>query len=162
MVGLAARVRHPSSSCLCSGFLFGELADDTNEGSVLVLQPLVVRLELCQNLQRDKDKVGLQLGAAGWTNPTAQREQQGCRIPSTQHTFNVDNFSVTSPGFLETGCQAWRGREGTRAQQRAREPLELGKPVVRSDAMAPAPGQDQAGRAGTDSELFHPKPVPSG
>lgn len=43
---------------LCSGSLFGELADDTNEGSVLVLQPLVVRLQLCQNLQRDKDKAG--------------------------------------------------------------------------------------------------------
>lgn len=57
MAGLAAHGGHPSSSCLCSGFLFGEFADDTNEGSVLVLQPLVVRLQLCQNLQRDREEV---------------------------------------------------------------------------------------------------------
>lgn len=84
MAGLAACVGHLSSSCLCSGFLFGELADDTNEGSVLVLQPLVVRLQLCQNLQRDKDEVGLQLGTAGWTSPSAQREQQGRGIPAAR------------------------------------------------------------------------------
>lgn len=42
VAGLAAGVGHPSWACLCSGSLFGEFADDTNEGSVLVLQPLVV------------------------------------------------------------------------------------------------------------------------
>lgn len=76
MVGLAADVGHPSLSCLCSGFLFGEFADDTNEGSVLILQPLVVRLQLCQNLQRDKDKVGSE-GLGG---------KRGHCIPITQHT----------------------------------------------------------------------------
>lgn len=75
MVGLAAGVGHPSLSCLCSGFLFGEFADDTNEGSILILQPLVVRLQLCQNLQRDKDKVGSE-GLGG---------KRGHCIPHSQH-----------------------------------------------------------------------------
>lgn len=52
---------------------------------------------LSKSVERDKDKMGLQLRAAGWTSPMAPREQQGRCIPSMQHTFNVDNFSIMSP-----------------------------------------------------------------
>lgn len=34
---------------------FGKLADDSDESAVLVLQPLVVGLELCQNLGQQKE-----------------------------------------------------------------------------------------------------------
>lgn len=81
--------------------------------------------------------------------------------PPSAFSMSVISLSL-SPGFLQTGHQGRRGREATRALQRAREPPEPGKAVVRSVATAPAPGQDQAGRARPFSELFHPKPVPSG
>lgn len=42
---------------------FGKLADDSDESAVLVLQPLVVGLELCQNLGRQKETEDVSSGS---------------------------------------------------------------------------------------------------
>lgn len=40
------------------GSLLGEFADDTNEGPVFILQPLIVRFQLRQYLRKDKRRGG--------------------------------------------------------------------------------------------------------
>lgn len=114
--GLAARVGHPSLSCLRSGFLFGELADDTNERSVLVLQPLIVRLQLRQNLRKDKDEAGLQLGGmakkpcSSEENQPERRGQLGsCPAPTCSSPPGAPAPAVLStagwPRVLRGGCR---------------------------------------------------------
>lgn len=111
--GLAARVGHPSSSCLRSGFLFGELADDTNERSVLVLQPLIVRLQLRQNLRKDKDEAGLQLGGMAKKKPCSSEENQpgwrgqlgSCPAPTCSSPPGAVLSTAGWPRVLRGGCR---------------------------------------------------------
>lgn len=105
--GLAACVGHPSSSCLRSGFLFGELADDTNERSVLVLQPLIVRLQLRQNLRKDKDEAGLQLGRMAKKNPAAPRKTSRDGVASSARVL------LPRAALLLVPCSAPRGGHGS-------------------------------------------------
>lgn len=152
--GLAARVGHPSSSCLRSGFLFGELADDTNERSVLILQPLIVRLQLRQNLRKDKDEAGLQLGGMAKKKTLQLRGKPAgtawpARLVSCSH-LQLSSWCRAQHRGVATGPAGWLSD------------TEHSKARAGSGAPAPALSRHPAGGAGTISELFQPKPAPKG
>lgn len=87
------------------GSLLGEFADDTNECPVFVLQPLIVRFQLRQNLHKHKEGRGYSRAGAQLSSAPHTAKPPGKRC----HGAQLGPF--LSPFIQTSSHRAWQNRK---------------------------------------------------